>query len=46
MFSKCIRFIAYTCKDGPWKHTYVKYGYDPRNHRDALVYQVVTITLN
>ncbi len=45
-FLKCLRSLAFNCRDGPWKHTYIRFGYDPRQHRDSLVYQVVSLNVN
>lgn len=30
--------LAYIFKNGPWKHSYVKFGYDPRLDRESLDY--------
>jgi len=43
IFKKCLSFLAYSFKDGPWKHTYVRYGYDPRGDPHAFKYQVIDV---
>ena len=36
--------LAYHFSNGPWRLCYIKYGYDPREHFDARIYQVATLT--
>jgi hypothetical protein len=36
-------FVAYHYKDGPWKNSYVRFGYDPKIIRQSLIYQNITI---
>jgi len=43
IFKKSLSFTAYSFKDGPWKHTYVRFGYDPRGETTALQYQVIDV---
>ena len=38
-----LSFLAYSFKDGPWKHAYVRYGYDPRGNMEAFEYQVIDV---
>lgn len=38
-----MRHIAYLYKRGPWKHCYVKFGYDPRIDPKAAMYQTFEI---
>ena len=33
--------LAYHFSNGPWRLCYIKYGYDPREHFDARIYQVM-----
>jgi len=42
-FRKNLSFLAYSCKDGPWKHAYVRFGYDCRAETEAFVFQVLDI---
>lgn len=35
---RALAMISYNFKDGPWKHAYVKFGYDPRKEKDAVGY--------
>lgn len=37
--------IAFTYKNGPWKFSYVRFGYDPAQHFDAIDYQVIDIAV-
>jgi hypothetical protein len=30
--------VAYFFRNGPWRHTWVKYGYDPRKHPESKMY--------
>lgn len=39
----CLQYLAYHYKDGPWKHAYVRFGYDPRNDRSSVAFQVITL---
>jgi hypothetical protein len=41
LFKKCLSYLAYSFKDGPWKHTYVRFGHDPRGEPESLIYQVI-----
>ena len=38
-----LSYLAYSFKDGPWKHAYVRFGYDPRAETSAYYYQVIDI---
>ncbi|KAI8853189.1 RNA polymerase III transcription factor IIIC subunit-domain-containing protein [Chytridium lagenaria] len=40
-FRKLIPFVAYAMMWGPWKDSWIRYGYDPRSDRDARLYQVI-----
>lgn len=40
-----LSFLAYSFKDGPWKHAYVRFGYDPRAETSAFIYQVIDVGL-
>ena len=42
-FKRTLSFLAYSCKDGPWKHAYVRFGYDCRAETEAFIYQVLDI---
>jgi general transcription factor 3C polypeptide 5 (transcription factor C subunit 1) len=38
---KLIRRVGYYFLDGPWRSTYVKFGYDPRRDPDARRWQML-----
>jgi len=38
-----LSYLGYSFKDGPWKHAYVRFDYDPRAETSAYYYQVVDI---
>lgn len=38
---RALSAVAYHFKSGPWRKMWVRYGYDPRQHTDARVYQVI-----
>ena len=40
---RCLSSLSFSFKDGPWKHTYVKYGYDPRGDPNSIIYQVIDV---
>ena len=35
--------IAYFCIDGPWKHSYVKLGYELKKEQNSLIYQTMDV---
>ena len=35
--------LAYHFSNGPWRLCYIKYGYDPREHFEARIYQVIAV---
>lgn len=37
--------LAYNFKDGPWKHAYVRFGYNPKENEEAVHYQVIDIVV-
>ncbi|KAJ3335721.1 tau 95 subunit of transcription factor TFIIIC [Gonapodya sp. JEL0774] len=37
--------VAYYMQTGPWNGCWVRYGYDPRQHREARVWQTVELRL-
>jgi RNA polymerase III transcription factor (TF)IIIC subunit HTH domain len=40
---KILACVSYLFKNGPWKFTYVRLGYDPRKHKESLVYQAFNV---
>ena len=40
---KVLACVSYLFRNGPWKFTYVKLGYDPRRQKDSLVYQAFNV---
>jgi len=40
---RILSYLAYSFKDGPWKHTYVRFGYDPRAEPTSFIYQVIDV---
>jgi general transcription factor 3C polypeptide 5 (transcription factor C subunit 1) len=43
---KILSYVSYLFKNGPWKFTYIKFGYDPRVDKEAVKYQVFSIGVN
>jgi hypothetical protein len=35
--------VAYYVKSGPWMNCWIRYGYDPSVHREACIYQTITL---
>lgn len=33
-------FVSYTFAKGPWRHSFIKFGYDPRKHQESYIYQI------
>lgn len=40
---KVLSYVAYLFKNGPWKFTYIKFGYDPRIYKEAVKWQAFSI---
>ena len=40
-----IRYLCYTYKNGPWKHVFCKFGYDPKTSYKAVIFQNMTLKL-
>lgn len=40
---KVLACVSYLFKNGPWKFTYVKLGYDPRKNKESLIYQAFNV---
>ena len=40
-----VRRHGYFCVDGPWRSTYVRFGYDPRNDPEARRWQMIDLRL-
>lgn len=37
--------VAYYFVTGPWRSTWVRFGYDPRRHPEAKIYQTLDVRL-
>lgn len=37
--------MAFNYKTGPWKRTYVRFGYNPKEDFNSLEYQIVDIVV-
>lgn len=42
---KVLAILAYNFKNGPWKHCYIKFGYDPRISIESAKFQVIDIAV-
>lgn len=40
-----IPMVAYFCISGPWKNQWIRYGYDPKKHMSAYIYQRLPIRI-
>lgn len=40
---KALAASSYLFRNGPWKFTYVRFGYDPRLNKEALEYQTFNV---
>ena len=40
---KALATVSYLIRNGPWKFTYAKFGYDPRKHKEAIEFQSFNI---
>lgn len=39
-------FVSYTHKKGPWRHSFIKFGYDPCKERKSYIYQIESFRNN
>lgn len=37
--------MAYNYKNGPWKRSYIVFGFDPKTSKSALPYQIIDIVI-
>ncbi|XP_065917967.1 general transcription factor 3C polypeptide 5-like [Dysidea avara] len=42
-YKAALPFIVYCFSNGPWKTAYIRFGYDPREHPEAKLYQVIEL---
>ena len=40
-----LKYLCYTFKNGPWKHTFCAFGFNPRANSKAVIYQNVSLKL-
>lgn len=40
-----LKHLCYTFRNGPWKHTFCAFGFDPRANQKAIIYQNVSLKL-
>lgn len=40
---KALGILTYLFKNGPWKFTYIKFGYDPRKDKKSFIYQTFNV---
>lgn len=40
-----LKHLCYTFRNGPWKHTFCAFGFDPRKNPKAVIYQNVSVKL-
>lgn len=40
-----LKYLSYTFRNGPWKHTFCAFGYDPRSSPRSVIYQNVSLKL-
>jgi len=40
-----LRYLCYTFRNGPWKHTFCAFGFDPRTNYKTVIYQNVSLKL-
>jgi hypothetical protein len=40
-----LKYLCYTFKNGPWKHTFCQFGYDPRRTYKSVVFQNFSLKL-
>jgi general transcription factor 3C polypeptide 5 (transcription factor C subunit 1) len=45
VLKRCIGFVGYQFKGGPWRDAIIKYGVDPRSNRKYRIYQTLLFKL-
>ena len=40
---KALSTLTYLFKNGPWKFTYIKFGYDPRKDKKSFIHQTFNV---
>ncbi len=40
-----LKYQCYTFRNGPWKHTFCAFGFDPRINYKAVIFQIVSLKL-
>lgn len=45
LLKETLPYVAYYFTTGPWRSCWVKYGYDPRKHPEAKIYQMIDYRL-
>ena len=40
-----LKYICFTYKDGPWKHTFCRFGFDPSLSAESVEYQVLLVKI-
>lgn len=40
---KALATLTYLFKNGPWKFTYIRFGYDPRKNKQSFSYQTFNV---
>ena len=40
-----LKYLCYTFRNGPWKHTFCSFDFDPRKNSKAVIYQSVSLKL-
>ncbi|EGR28959.1 transcription factor tau 95, putative [Ichthyophthirius multifiliis] len=42
---KTLAMLSFNYKNGPWKHAYVKFGYNPEENKYAIDYQIIDLVV-
>lgn len=40
-----MRYTCFTYRNGPWKHTFCAFGFDPKKSYKSVVYQNISLKL-
>jgi hypothetical protein len=40
-----LKYLCYTYKNGPWKHTFCSFSFNPKTSFKAVIYQSVSLKL-
>jgi hypothetical protein len=40
-----LKFLCFNYKDGPWKHVFCRFGFNPTNESEGALYQTLIVKI-